>query len=167
MWKVFAAVLLLAYGATYAQNNVEWCECALFREDGFLENIEPNLQNLTGGYVNLGSRLECNNGDLTMCDQYCRQQIKGEINGNYTFYTLVRDGTEHSNETYGDHMCERVADNDPTEMPIGFPGYPVFAFSRMAGCITLDPTWYTFADSQFDPPNNLCCNADATYAPCN
>ncbi|CAH1795441.1 unnamed protein product [Owenia fusiformis] len=168
MLVIFVALILQAGDYTQAQedNTLYWCECALFREDGFLNEIEPNLQNLTGGYVNLGERLLCNNGDLNVCDRYCRRQIISEINGNYTFYTLIQDGTNHTGETYGDHMCERVGAYDKTELPIDSPGYAVFAFSRMQDCVTLDTTWYTFPDSQFDPPNNLCCNADGTYTGC-
>ncbi|CAH1795798.1 unnamed protein product, partial [Owenia fusiformis] len=167
MLMLFLAITLQA-GISLAQENntLYWCECALFRENGFQDEIEPLLQSLTGGFVNLGDRLECNNGDLNTCDQYCRRQIKSEINGNFTFETLVGDGSNHTNETYGDHMCEMIAANDATELPIEFPGYPVYSFARMQDCVTLDTTWYTFPDSQFDPPNNLCCSTDETYFDC-
>ncbi|CAH1793349.1 unnamed protein product [Owenia fusiformis] len=137
------------------------CNCALFRENGFLDEVNPLLDNLGATFIDLGERTECNNGDLTTCDQYCRQYIKDE--GFFLGFDSIRDGTE----TYGEHFCEQTGLLNPNDLPIETPGNPVFAFSRMEQCTTIDTTWFTFPDSQFDPPFNLCCDAAGQYVPCN
>ncbi|CAH1795801.1 unnamed protein product, partial [Owenia fusiformis] len=167
--KVIMLILFLAIslqaGISLAQDStLYWCECSLLRENGSLGEIQPVLEELTGAFVNLDDRTECIPGDLNICDQYCRDQIRS---GNLTFETVIADGSDHENETYGDHMCHEIHEYNPSELPIGSPGYRVFAFSRMQECVTLDTTWYTFIESQFDPPNNLCCDANEHYVKCN